>query len=350
MLELRRRVVVSFTGVLVVLAFGTVGYSALGGDRWTLSECAFMTLETVTTLGLDALPGFDDVRFAREFTMLLLVLGIGTFLYFASSFTAYIFESDLQNVFKERHMLKEIAALSGHVIVCGSGETGGHVIRELRATGTQFVAIDTNEERLRKLEEEATHKKPLLKLVGDATEDRVLSEAGIARAKALVAALPDDKDNLYVVVTARQANPVLRIVAKGIGTRAADKLRKAGADAVVSTNQIGGLRMASEVVRPHVVEFLDEMLRERDKALRIEEVEIDERSPLAGKTLREARIRDHANALVLAVRDSARRTFLYNPGPDHVLTTGTTLIVLGPIAQMASLKDDISGPSGNPGS
>ena len=340
---MHRRVAVSFAAVLLVVAGGTVGYWWLGAGRWDLTDCAFMTLATVSTLGLDALPGLDEVQGAREFTMALLVLGIGTFLYFASSFTASIFESDLTQVFKERRMQRRIGALAGHVVVCGAGDTGGHVVRELRAIGTPLVAIDTNTERIRLLAEESAATAELLYLVGDATEDRVLTDAGIERAMGLVAALPDDKDNLYVVVTARQMCPRLRIVAKGIGTRAADKLRKAGADAVVSTNQIGGLRMASEIVRPHVVQFLDEMLRERDKALRIEEVEIDERSPLVGKTLREARIRDHANALVLAVRDSARRHFVYNPGPDHVLVQGTTLIVLGPIGEMAALKDDIRG-------
>jgi len=340
MQELRRRVVVSFTALLVVLGIGTLGYFTLGDGRWSLIDCAYMTLGTVTTLGLEALPGLHQVEYAREFTMILLVLGIGTFLYFATSLTAYIFESDLREIFKERRMQKQIAALEGHVIVCGVGSTGAHSVRELRATHMPFVAIDIDPERLAALEQEDGD--PLLAIVGDATNDAILDSAGIERAMGLIAALPDDKDNLYVVITARQAAPRLRIVAKGIGTRAPDKLRKAGADSVVSTNQIGGLRLASEVVRPHVVEFLDEILRERDRALRIEEVEVTERSPFAGKSLREARLRDHANALVLAVRESPGSGYTYNPGPDLVLVPGSTLIVLGPIGEMVQLRKEIA--------
>lgn len=338
--ELWRRVVVSFVAVLVVVGIGTFGYWTLADGRWSVLQCAYMTLGTVTTLGLESLPGFDRVEYAREFTMILLVLGIGTFLYFASSLTAYIFENDLHQVFKERRMQKRIEALEGHVIICGVGSTGSHVVRELRDTRIPFVAIDTDEEHLRAVEVEG--EEPLLGILGDATHDEILERAGIRRAMGLVAALPDDKDNLYVVVTAREAAPRLRIVAKAIGARAPDKLRKAGADSVVSTNQIGGLRLASEVVRPHVVEFLDEMLRERDQALRIEEVRVTERSPFVNRPLRDARIRDHANALVLAVRDHTSDRYHYNPGPDHVLMAGSTLIVLGPIGEMAQLRREIA--------
>ena len=130
--DLWRRVVVSFVAVLVVVAIGTIGYWTLGDGKWTLFQCAYMTLGTVTTLGLESLPGFNEVEYAAEFTMVLLVSGIGTFLYFASSLTAYIFENDLHQAFKERRMQKRIEALEGHVIVCGVGSTGSHVVRELR--------------------------------------------------------------------------------------------------------------------------------------------------------------------------------------------------------------------------
>lgn len=333
----------SASAFLLVLAVGTAGYWALGHEQWgwDLVDCLYMTLVTVTTLGLESLHGFSQTPGTRLFTSVLLVLGIGTFLYFASSLTALILEGDLQHVFRRKRMQKQIDALGDHVIVCGIGQTGRNVVKELLATRTRFVAIDIDDAGLAQVAgREGSERFPFL--VGDATDDEVLQAAGIERARALIAALTDDKDNLYVVVTARQANPRLRIVARAIGVRAPDKLRKAGADAVISTKYLGGMRLVNEVLRPHVTEFMEEMLRERHINLRMEEVVIPADSPVAGTTIREAHIRTRTGALVLAVRDMETREWAYNPGPDTRLTAGTMLIVMIPIDELPRLREGIA--------
>ena len=332
---------VSFAAVLLVLAVGTVGYWIIGGGNWSLAECGYLTVVVVTTLGLETLDGYKDQPYARGFTAVLLLTGIGTFLYFASTLTAFILESDLREVFRRKRMKRSIDALEDHVIVCGVGQTGQHVVRELIVTRTPFVAVDRDESHVETLLSEHPNAK-LPYVVGDATDDDVLAEAGVERARAIVAALHDDQHNLYIVVTARQVNPRIRIVAKSIGIRAHDKLLKAGADSVVSTTQIGGSRLASEVLRPHVTEFLEEMLRKRDMDLRMEEVYVPPDSPLAGKRLRDAHIRAETNALVLAIRNSETGEYTYNPGPDVRLEGGSTLIVMLPIRQLKGLREGVA--------
>jgi voltage-gated potassium channel len=325
--DIRRRILGASIALGVVLLIGTVGYLILGGGRWDVIDCLYMTLVTVTTLGLESLPGFERTAGARVFTMALLVMGIGTFLYFISALTAMILEGDLQHAFRRKRMQKDIDAMEDHVIVCGVGQTGRKVVQEMLHSRADFVAIDLVEQNV-VYGERASADERYPYIVGDATNDDVLAQAGIQRARALVTSLTDDKDNLYVVITARQANPGIRIVARAMGDRAPDKLRKAGASAVISTNQLGGMRLASEVLRPHVTEFLEEMLRSKGIDLLIEEVRVPHGSPLIGRTLAEARIRNHTGALVLAVRDISTREWLYSPGPDAELKDGTLLIVL----------------------
>jgi voltage-gated potassium channel len=325
----------------LVLLIGTLGYYLLGEGRWSVLDCLYMTHVTVTTLGLESLPGFERTDGARVFTMVLLVMGIGTFLYFISALTAMILEGDLQHAFRRKRMQKEIDAMEGHIIVCGVGQTGRKVVQEMLHSRANFVAIDLVEDHVR-FDERARPEERYPYIVGDATDDDVLAQAGIQKARALVAALTDDKDNLYVVITARQANPSLRIVARAIGDRAPDKLRKAGASTVISTNHLGGMRLANEVLRPHVTEFLEEALRSKGIDLVLEEVRIPHGSPLIGLTLAKAKIRNHTGALVLAVRDISTREWLYSPGPDALLKDGTLLIVLLESSSLEALRQGVA--------
>jgi voltage-gated potassium channel len=339
--EIRRRMKGASVALALVLLLGTLGYYVLGNGRWDLLDCLYMTLVTVTTLGLEALPGFERTEGARVFTMVLLVMGIGTFLYFVSSLTAMILEGDLQHAFRRKRMQKQIDAMKNHVIVCGVGRTGRKVVQEMLHSRADFVAIDSVEEHVWYGETAPKHERyPYI--VGDATNDDVLAAAGVGRARALVAALTDDKDNLYVVITARQANAEMRIVARAIGDRAPDKLRKAGANTVISTNQLGGMRLANEVLRPHVTEFLEESLRSKGIDLLIEEVRIPHGSPLIGLSLAEAKLRNHSGALVLAVRDISTREWHYSPGPDAELKDGTLLIVLVERSGLESLRHGVA--------
>jgi voltage-gated potassium channel len=338
MTEVHRRVFVAAALILVVILWGSVGYFLIGQGRWSFLDCMWMTVISVTTVGFGELPGMDHMPGARLFTIFVVLVGFCSGGFALSTLTALIVEGDLARLRRKKKMRKVIDALSGHTIVCGAGSTGRHVVEELVATGTPFVAVDADEERLRDI----VKRHPGVTVpfvVGDATADFVLREAGIERAKGLVAALREDKDNLFVVITARAANPTARIVARSGDLRVFELMRKAGANSVVSPNFIGGMRLASELLRPNVVEFLDEMIRDRDMNLRIEEVNIPAGSAFAGKTLRDSRIRDVTDALVLAIRDRGR--FSYNPGPDTVLAAGDTLVLLGRSASVAKLREHI---------
>ena len=272
--DLIRRLLTAFGFLLSVVSVGTIGYQQIGEGRWPLEDCFYMTVITLSTVGYEeVLEGLDTARGGRLFTTLLIITGSGTLLYFVSMLTAFVVEGDLMGVIRGNRMQKRIDQLEGHIIVCGVGSTGFHILTELVDVHDNFVVVDVNADRLRRLDEEI-HDRALLYVVGDATDDHVLEQAGVKRARGLIAALHEDKDNLFATISARALNPSVRIVAKAIEMSADRKLRRAGADQVVSPNRIGGMRMVSELVRPQVVRFLDEMMRVRESehALRLEEL------------------------------------------------------------------------------
>jgi len=333
-----RRLIAPFLALTAVLLIGTAGYYHLGGGRWAVFDCLYMAVVTLTTVGFgELLEGMEHVPYVRAFTTVLIMAGIGVFLYFVSTVTATIIEGDLQRALRKTRMRKRISKLDGHVVVCGAGSTGRHVVEELIAAKRPCVAIDLDQQRLERHAEQYGEGN-FLYIVGDATDDAVLNEANVSRASGVVASLPNDKDNLYLVVTTRQVNPSARIVARGSDLRILDKLKNAGADTVVSPNFIGGMRMVSELVRPHVVRFLDEMLRDRTGNWRIEEVVVPKGSGLAGKTLLQADLRNSYGVGVLAARDQGGR-YSYNPGADFIIEEEATLIVLGRLDRVSALQE-----------
>jgi voltage-gated potassium channel len=236
-------------------------------------------------------------------------------------------------------MQRAIGTLSDHVIVCGVGTTGRHIATELKAVGIPFVVIDANGELLEELAEEFDDE--LLYIVGDATDDHVLELAGVERARGVISALNDDKANLFVTISARALNPTARIVAKSIEPSTERKLRRAGADAVVAPNYIGGVRLFSEMVSPKTVAFLDRIVQFGGGiSVGLEAIDIPESSPLAGKRLAETDIRA-AGALVVAVH-RADGDYVYNPGSEQVLEAGDSLIVLAESADVQALKSSVA--------
>ena len=336
--SIRRRLTAGFAALAVVVLGGTAGYWLIGDGRWSWFDCLYMTIITLTTVGYgETLPGMDQVPHARAFTIAQLVFGTGVLVYFASTITAFIVEGDLKNLLRVQRLRKRIKRMKDHVIVCGTGSTGQHIVAELIAAQTPVVAIDTSELVLREIADEHPGA-DFSYVVGDATDDDVLVQAGLATARGLVAALSSDKDNLYLVVSARQSNPRARIVARCTELPHVEKLKKAGADSVVSPNFIGGMRMVSEMVRPAVVRFLDEMLRDKRAAYRVEEVTIEPDSSLDRVSLRDARIRERFGMSVLALRTAAEAPWIYNPEPGEQLAAGMVLVVLGATDQVMELR------------
>lgn len=301
-------------------------------------QCLYMTVVTTFTVGYGELvPVVTPTD--RIYTMLVIIIGIGTIGYALSQMTAFIVEGDLRNILGRRKMDKDIAALRNHFLVCGTGDVGHYVIEELIATNRPFVAVDTDEEQLKKL----IKQRPVPYLVGDATDEDLLVRAGIKVAAGAICALPNDRDNLVLAMTCRAINPKLRIVAKAHDIKLLQRLKNAGADAVVSPQFIGGLRLVSEMVRPTVVTFLDQMLRESDAAVRVEEVRIAAESRLAGKRLNEVSL-ENRGLLAMALKAPGSDKFDYVPARDSIMAPGCTMIVLGDAEHVGKLREEAAAP------
>lgn len=339
--SLHKRLLAGLFFLLAVTFGGAAGYYAIGGGDWSFSDCLYMTVITVTTVGYgETLEGMDKVEYARTFTMMLLVFGTGSIVFFASTITAFIVEGDLKQALFANKLKKRMKRMKDHVIVCGAGSTGRNVIEELIKTGVPVIAIDVNEVELREIAEK--HPKAEYSfLVGDATDDDVMAQTNLPQARGLVAALNSDKDNLYLTVSARQECPKGRIVARCAELSHVEKLKRSGADAVVSPNYIGGLRLVSEMLRPSVVRFLDEMLRDRRAAYRFDEVTLGDGANL-GATLRDANIRERFGMTVLATKNPTETTWNYNPDGGDKIGPGTTIVVLGSAEQVAELRKQAS--------
>lgn len=337
---LRQRL--AFPAVLVGVVFltGVVGYRLIGGSAHSWLEAFYMTANVLTTTGFrEAIP-VEGSAAAQFFTIALMLFGAAVVVYATSVVTAFIVEGDLTEGFRRRRMQQAIEAMSGHFIVCGAGQAGLAVLGELTSTQREAVLIESDPHQT----ERAGKLFPAVPVLsGDFTDDEMLVRAGIARAAGIVMCVDDDKDALVGTVTARQLNPSLRIVARATDEHAMTRLRNAGADAVVSPGIIGGMRLASELVRPSVVGFLDQMLRDKDRNLRIEEVEVPDGSPFAGRTVGELDARRTANLMLLAVRSPGTGNYVYNPDSDMRIAVGSRLIVMGAPEGVTKLRDLSSG-------
>ena len=326
-----------------VMSAAILGYVVLG--HASLLNAIYMAVITVAGVGYGEIIPTEHNPVLRVFNMFVVVIGVTITVYVFSVVTAFLVEGELRNLFWRRKMQKRINELEHHFIVCGVGDTGRHTVDELHRTQTPFVVIETSEENIKKLQQsEPGEYDEILYLIGDATEETLLEEAGIDRAKGIIFALATDKDNLVATIIARQRSTTLRIITRCIETRYAERMTKAGADATVSPNRIGGMRMASEALRPHVVGFLDLMLREHSRTLRIEEIDIGVESPWIGHSLQQLNLRSKYNLLVLATKgqdvDGAPGHFRPNPAEDAVVTEGTVIIVMGDVQDLHKARHD----------
>ena len=270
-MEMQRKVFLLSIAIVVVIASGILGFYVLermAGGEPSIIDCAYQTVITLSTIGSREMKPLTDLWYGKMFIIVLVLAGMGVLFVFATNVTAFLVEGEIRQIFRRKKMDKALHNLKNHIIVCGAGDTGGYVIEELLRSRHSLVVVDTDEERIDRLRE--AHPKTILPfVVGPAADDEVLQRAGIERARGVVIALPDERDNLFITVTARQTSPSVKIIARAADPQAELRLKRAGADAVVSPNRIGGMRMASEMVRPQVVTFLDNMLHGQEKPLRI---------------------------------------------------------------------------------
>src|ERR1051325_256781 len=330
---LRTRVMLAAILMLSMFLIGIFGYHAVDPTaRWI--DAIYMTANAITTAGFR-----ESIKMgagAEIFTIFLLICGAGTVVYFTAAITAFVVEGDLTQNFRRRRMMRQIQMMSDHFVVCGAGNAGLSVLNELAATRRPTVVIEADAARAKRVEE---HFPQIPVMVGDSTNDDVLIEAGVQRARGVVICIDDDKDSLVVTVTSRQLNPRARIVARATDERGVERIKHAGADAVIAPSHIGGMRMASEMVRPSVVGFLDKMLRDRDRNLRIEEIEVPTGSGYAGKRIGEIDFRGDVNLLLLAVHQPDSGAYVYNPPLEHQVAPGSQLIVMGDPDAVQRMRD-----------
>ena len=311
--------------VALVFVIGMVGFTAIGGSEAGLVDAFYMTSITLTTIGYGEVVPVETTA-AKVFTSLYAIVGFGMFVYLFSNLTAFMVEGGLDRYLWDRKMHRTIEKLHAHSVVCGAGNTGRHIIAEFLESRRPFVLIDRDAEVVRALHQQLGSSFPAV--IGDATDDDVLRAAGAPRASGLIACVSNDNDNLVIVLSARLLAPKLRIVARCVDEREQTKIRRAGADAVVLPHRIGGIRMVSELISPHVVTFLDVMLRDKERSLRFDEVQVPESSPLVGTTIGALHDRKIKDLLVVALRD-VDGTWRYNPGEHERVLPGIAIVFMG---------------------
>ena len=332
-MDTHKRLYLAITLVLTLVITGVSGYRLIEG--WTLIESLYMTFITLTTVGFAEVRQLSDA--GRIFTVIYLLMGLGTAGFGISTVFGYIFEGSMVQAMKERRMELLRRRMSQHYIICGFGDVAHEVVHEFLKHKVSCVIIDKNPEQ-----KNSEFSDKLVFITGDASDEVNLTHAKISQASGLVAALPDDAGNLFVVLTARQMNPNLQIVARASDDSAARKMLKAGANRVVTPKQIAGRRMASSVLRPQVVNFLDVAVESGNLSMRIEEFQILKNSPIIGKTLRETNIGQITGVVILAIVGPGGET-RYDPSSEISLAGITirhndVLIAMGSEQQLLNFE------------
>lgn len=309
----------AFMLLALLHAVGTIGFRVLGGPQYTWLDCLYMTFITIATIGYGEVIDLSHNPAGRVLAMVVGFLGIANTWYIMSLMFAYLVEGRINEALWRRRMEKGIHKLKNHYVVCGIGRVGRNVANELSATGRPYVAIDDS---MQSIETHLEHHPEIKYLHGDACDDDILVKAHIESALGVFAVTGDDSKNLLITITAKQLNPEVRVVARCHEVRNIEKIRKAGADGIVSPDFTGGLRIASAMIRPHVVSFLDEMLKSEDR-LRVEQVVVPAGFP--EKRLGELKLggRDY---ILVALHEEGK--WVFNPDDSHPVRSGAALIVM----------------------
>lgn len=314
-----------------ILLVGVVGYHLIEG--WSFFDSLYMTVITLATVGYGETHPLSMA--GRVFTMLLILGGMGMILYGVSRITSFIVEGEMSGILRRRRMNRAISHLSNHYIICGWGNTGYYAAEELHRTRRPYVIVEKDPSRIKVLME-----REMMYVEGDATSDATLIAAGIQRAAGLISTLETDRDNMFVVITARGLNPTFSIVSKIDDISSRDKFLRGGANIVISSDFIGGLRMVSELVRPGATSFLDTMLRD-SSALRVEDVQVGPHSKFVKKPIRSCDAFEKAGVLLVSVKHGD--SFRFNPPPATLLEAGDTLVVIGNPEQLQSVRSALNG-------
>ena len=324
----RREIVLATAFLLGLLVVGTLGYIELEGMTWI--EGLYMTFITLSTIGFGEVQQLSDA--GRFFTIFIGLVGIGVVAFIATR-TAQALLSD--RLLGQRQRTKRIKLMQGHYIICGYGNVGRRIAQDLDRAGRPFVVIDRGMDVADALQEAR-----IVYVQGDAEEEETLREAGIDRARGLILTLPEDSTNVFVTLVARELNPGLFILARTNNRKNRKKLLHAGANKVVSPDEIGADRMAQVILRPHVDRFMEHVLQTGALGLHMEEVTVEAGAPLDGKSLAEARFRQRFDAIVVALIRTDPDEMRFNPSASDLISAGDVLIVLGSREMIDRLRED----------
>lgn len=306
--------------LLSIILIGSFGYHIIEG--WDLLDCVYMTIITVFTVG------FKEVRelspIGQIFTIFIIFSGAGTAIFAFTKFGEIVYEGGVHKFWRRRKMDKRLKNLENHYIICGHGRMGRTVRERLEEEKLPFVVIDNNEAKIADLKES----QQCCYIEGDATHEEVLLEAGIKKAKGLVALLKDDPDNLYLVMTVKLLNPSLFVLAKALDEEGEKKILQIGANKVVTPYKLSGLRIAQALIRPTVVDFVDLIIRRKELSLYMEEFVVKKNARIEDQSIRQCDLRKVANVIVVAVKKPGA-DIVFNPSPDIKIEMGDTLLVLG---------------------
>ena len=323
----KQRIIFLIVLISSVILLGTIGFMAV--ERWGFFDSLYMTIITLTTVGYMEVHPLSNI--GRAFTIILILTGVGTMLYVLSVGARILLEGELREIFGRRKLSKRIEKLEDHYIICGYGRMGKIICREMLQSNAPFIIAEKDPGVIASID------KNILAVQGDSTQDAVLKEAGIEKAKGLISVLSTDADNLYVVLSARGLNPKLRIVARASDEGVEQKLLRAGADNVVSPYFIGGLRIAHTILKPAVVDFIEFATKSGNIELQMEEIKVKESSPITDKALDECGIRKEMGIIIVAIkRESGEMEF--NPKSTSVIKRGDTLVAMGETKQLKALE------------
>jgi voltage-gated potassium channel len=319
--------------LVLILLIGTFGYYHLTGKQHSLVDCFYMTFITVATIGYGEIIDLSNNPAGRLFTIVIALFGIGTLTYSISMFTAIVVEGDLQETFTKRKMEKLVRKIEDHFIVCGLGRVGTHIAEQLHSAKRPNLVVDIDE---KKIEFVSSNFPNQIYVIGDATDEDVLVEAGIHRAKGLFAATEDDSRNLVICLTAKHLNPKVRVVVRCNEPSHRDKMRKAGADATTLPAHMGGFRMLTEMIRPNTVSFFDSLLKDDESGLHIEEMRVTEK--ISGNIISALNLQNFPNTILLAMKKN--NTIIYKPLPDTVLENDCVLLFLTTAEECKKLESN----------
>jgi voltage-gated potassium channel len=325
-----------FLGVVLLgiwTLVGTVGFTLIEG--WPLFDSFYMTILTVSTVGYGEVHPLTGP--GRIFTSFVIVLGIGTAIYTFTRLGQVVLEGELQGVLGRKRMKNEVAKLKDHYIVCGFGRIGRPVADGLQAEGFPLCVLESDHELEGDLQDSGH-----LYLIGDATDESVLQSAGLDRAKAVLALLASDADNLFLTITAKELNPSVMVIARASEDKVEPRLKRGGADRVISPYQSACARVLHAAIRPTVVDFLELVTQREFMHLNLEEIKVSGHSPLSGRSLAESQIRSQYGVIVVAV-EQADGTMEFNPPASHAIHGGDTLVVIGKSSDLKKLEDACSG-------